>query len=154
MVALRLPCAQLRPLNMAVNALFFSDGSQKTLAAFVVWLALLEVMRTNEHTQEEWQHPCVVSLVGSLLRLRTVFRSSTAADETDAAVARIVKQNVDSKVQPVSAISWAAILMTMSEGSYEQCIARYNSHPEVQAFEKEHGCGGISLDGRKRQARL
>ena len=92
---------------------------------------------------------------GSLLRIRSVQKSTVGAgDEIDNTIARIVKQNVDSKVQAVSSLTWASILASMGEGvSLDTLIARYNNHPEVKAFENQQATGSISLDGRKRQAR-
>ena len=153
MVALRLPGPPLKDCNKAVGCLFFNDGSQKCLAAFVVWLALLLAIEQPEITQEDLQHPQVVTLVASLLQIRTVYKASTAGgDAVDSAIARVVKQNIDSKVQPVSSLTWSSILISLGDGiSLDAALARYNDHPEVKAFEGE-GTGSISLEGKKRQA--
>lgn len=150
---LRLPGPPLRDCNKAVGCLYFSDGSQKCLAGFVVWLALLLASEDPAIPEVEFQHPQVVNLIASLLRIRTVFKASTASgDDVDLAIQRIVKQNVDSKVEAVSSLAWASILGTLGSGtSLDTALARYNDHPEVKAFEGD-GCGSISLDGRKRQA--
>lgn len=153
-LSLRLPCAALKPVNLAIGCLYFSDGSQKSLAGFMVWIALCLAFQSCEVDALELENSHLVALVSSLLRIRTVLRGSTGVgDEVDNAISRIVKQNVDSKVMPVSSLAWAAILSTLGEGvSFDQAIAKYNSHPEVQAFEKGDTTGAISLDGRKRQA--
>ncbi len=154
-MSLRLPCGALKPVNLAVGSLYFNDGSQKSLAGFIVWIILCLAFQSLEVDAIELEHPSLVALVSSLLRVRTVLRASTGVgDEVDNAISRIVKQNIDSKVQPVSSLAWAAILSTLGEGvSFDQAIAKYNMHPEVQAFEKGDAASGtISIDGRKRQA--
>lgn len=141
-------------MNLAVNSLFFSDGSQKTLAAFIAWLALCIASEMPGVDMADFQHPAVQGLVASFLRLDTVLKASVSqGDEIDSAISRIVKQNVDAKVQPVSSLTWASVLASLGDGiSLEQAVSRYNAHPEVQAFEVAGGgSGGITLDGRKRQ---
>ncbi|CAK9052607.1 unnamed protein product [Durusdinium trenchii] len=153
-VTLRLPCAPLRPVNLAVGSLYFSDGSQKTLGAFLVWICLMLATQLPDFEDSDYENPSFLALVGSLLRIRSVQKSTVGAgDEIDNTIARIVKQNVDSKVQAVSSLTWASILASMGEGvSLDTLIARYNNHPEVKAFENQQATGSISLDGRKRQA--
>ena len=152
-IALRLPSQPLCPGNLAMNCLYFSDGSQKTLAAFVTWLALLVAVKLPGVNEDDFQHPCVRGLVGSLLSMRTVLRGSVGVtDELDSAIARIVKQNMDAKVQPVSSVTWASILANLGNNcTLEQAMARYHSHPEVKSLEGD-ASGAISLDGRKKQA--
>ena len=154
-MTLRLPCAPLRPVNLAVGSLYFSDGSQKTLGAFLVWICLMLATQLPDFEDSDYENPSFLALVGSLLRIRSVQKSTVGAgDEIDNTIARIVKQNVDSKVQAVSSLTWASILASMGEGvSLDTLIARYNNHPEVKAFENQQATGSISLDGRKRQAR-
>ena len=117
------------------------------------WLALLLASSSEAVDPSDFKHPQVTGLVGSLSQIRTQYKASTTmADEMDTAIARIVRQNVDSKVQPVSALTWASILTTLGAGvSLKQAMSRYNAHPEVQAFEGA-GTGSVSLDGRKKQA--
>lgn len=153
---MRIPCQPLKPVNLAVNCLFFNDGSQKTLAAFIAWVSLCIASELPGTDMADFTHPSVLSLVGSLLRMDTVLKASVSqGDEIDSAISRIVKQNVDSKVQPVSALTWASVLASLGDGiSLDQAVSRYNAHPEVQAFEMSGtgtGTGGITLDGRKRQ---
>lgn len=147
---MRLPCPASKPVALA--ALYFSDGSQKALAGFVVWLALLVASQDAAVDPGDFVHPQVINLVSFLLQIRTVVKASINQDnEFDNAISRIVRQNVDSKVQPVSSLTWASILSTLGDGiSLDQAIARYNNHPDVQAFEGD-GVGSISLDGRKKQ---
>ena len=151
-----MPCLPLRPINLAVGSLYFNDGSQKALAGFVVWLSLLLASEGPEITEADLQHPQVVNLVASLLQIPTSLKASVCqGDEFDSAISRIVRQNCDSKVQPVSSLTWASILMTLGDGgNLETAMQRYNSHPDVAAFEGEGGVGSISLDGRKKQVPL
>lgn len=153
-MALRLPCGQLKPVNVALGCLYFSDGSQKTLAGLMVWLSLIIATTLPGLSESDFLHPSVQGLIGSLLSIRTVQRGSIGmTDEVDSAIARIVKQNIDARVQPVSSLTWASILLTLGENcTFDQAMVRYNSHPEVQAMENDAN-GAISLDGRKKQAR-
>ena len=156
-VTLRLPCGSLKPVNLAVGSLYFSDGSQKTLAAFIVWISLVLAAQL-EHNQGKFGADAnVQALAGSLLRMRTVLKGSAMfANDLDSAVARIVRQNLDSKVQPVSSLAWTSILKSLggeSVGStFENAMMKYNNHPEVVALDANDGAGPISLDNRKKQA--
>lgn len=151
---MRIPCPPLKAGNFACGSLFFSDGSQKCLAAFIVWIALLLASEKPSLVEADFTHPQVVNLVASLLRIQTFWKASVGqGDELDNVISRIVKQNCDARIQPVSSLTWAAILSTMGESiTLDQAINRYNEHPEAQAFEAEGGTGSISLDGRKKQA--
>ena len=117
-----------------------------------MWLSLILAAELDDNAAE-LQHESVQALAASLLRIRTVVRSSfDQAGEIDGAIARIVKQNVDSKVQPVSSLTWCSILRALGDDtSFELAMAKYNSHPEVIAFEASGGAGVISLDNKKRQ---
>ena len=152
-VTLRLPCLPLKPVNLALGALYFSDGSQKRLAAFICWLALC-LSAELEGNSDFLSSDSVVALAASLLRMRTVVKSSLGqTEEIDNAIGRIVKQNIDSRVQPVSSLAWCSILRSLGgDATFEQAMSRYNSHPEVVAFEASGGTGAISLDNRKKQA--
>ena len=156
-MTLRLPCAPLKPVNLAIGSLFFSDGSQKTLGAFIVWIALCLAAGRESNQGTFGNDANVQALLGSLLRIRTVLKgSSGSSDDLDSAVARIVKQNLDSKVQPVSSLAWCSILTSVcdgSTGSFDSAMAKYNAHPEVRAMDSSGGAGPISLDNRKKQAR-
>ena len=94
---------------------------------------------------------------GALLRMNVVLRGSTGhSDQVDNMIARIVKQNVGSKVQPVSSLTWCSILRTLSQGNtsigVDGAMARYNSHTEVVALQGGgEASGAISLDNRKKQ---
>ena len=138
---------------MALNCLFFSDGSQKTLAGFIVWLALLLAGQMPDVNEDDYSHPSIQGLVGSLLSMRTILKGSVGmTDEVDSAIARIVKQNLDARVQPVSSLTWSSILASLGANcTLDQALSRYNAHPEVQALESD-ASGAISLDGRKKQA--
>ena len=129
----------------------FGDGSQRMLAAMMTWISLL--ITWKRHGDEALEHPLISGLISSLLRICTVIRASdTRATPMESMISRIVAQNINSKVQPVSSFGWAGILMQMG-GSFEDAVQQYNNHPSVQAFERgETGVGSISLDARKRQA--
>ena len=69
--------------------------------------------------------------------------------------ARIVAQNINSKVQPITSFGWAGILRELvgENASFDDCLAAYNRHPEVMAHDREEtGTGSISLDSKKRTA--
>ena len=103
----------------------------------------------------------VVQLVSSLLVLPTTFKATEAVSNSlQSTIGKIVKQNQDSRVQPVSSLAWASILKAMQEGggpsiSFESAMEAYNSHPEVRALSdktNESGAGGIALDNRRAAA--
>ncbi|CAK9005910.1 Uncharacterized protein SCF082_LOCUS8794 [Durusdinium trenchii] len=151
-VTVRLPVDGLKPVNLAINCLRFQDGSQKCLGAFMTWLCLMLASKLEPDDSEVTKGP-VVTLASSLLRLRTIVKGSmAAADEIDSTIHQIVKQNIDSKVQPVSSLTWASILSAVSDAAnFDQCMEKYNRHPEVQSFEATNS-SPISLDNKKRQA--
>lgn len=153
-ITARLP-GQALNLNVALGALRFLDGSQKALAGFIVWIALL---LTFQHctSKDDLENPNVQALCASLLRIRTVAKQGTGSDELENRVFQIVKQNLDSKVQPVSSLAWASILRSVGQSaSYEAATHKYNSHPEVKAMDNSQGgSGAISLDNKKKQAQV
>lgn len=151
-MTVRLPVDGLKPVNLAINCLRFQDGSQKCLGAFMTWLCLMLASKLEPDDSEVTKGP-VVTLASSLLRLRTIVKGSmAAADEIDSTIHQIVKQNIDSKVQPVSSLTWASILSAVSDAAnFDQCMEKYNRHPEVQSFEATNS-SPISLDNKKRQA--
>ena len=123
-MTLRMPCAQLKPVNLAVNSLFFSDGSQKCLAAFIVWVSLALAAELDENAAD-LERDSVQALAASLLRIRTVVKSSLdQAGEIDGAIARIVKQNVDARVQPVSSLTWCSILRALGDDTASRWQSR------------------------------
>ena len=135
--------------------LLFADGSQKMLAAAVVWVALLLCWR--KHPMDSLDNELIQALVCSLMRIATVVRASDVkGTPVQAAISRIVKQNINSKVQPITSFGWAGILRDLPGGSaagFDECLLAYNSHPEVLAHDRsETGSGSISLDSRKRTA--
>jgi hypothetical protein len=152
-VTVRLPSLPLKENNIAWGSLFFHDGSQKTLAGFAVWLSLAMAAQIPGN-KDDLKLPQMQCLIGSLLRMPTVVKSSVSvSDDVDSMVSRIVKQNSDSKIQPVSALAWCSILRSMGDAvTYEALMQKYNSHPEVAAYEMQGGVGSISLDNKKRQA--
>jgi hypothetical protein len=141
--------------------LWFADGSQKTLAGFTVWIALLHCWKDMPHLITD---PQVVQLISSLLLISTTFKAGDADGNTiDNAISRIIKQNTDAKVQPISSFMWASILKGMNDHAssttttYEEMMDRYNSHPEVVSHcnseaDAATGAGSILLDPKKRTA--
>ena len=162
-VSLRLPKtseqvdASIDEDNVAMGSLLFADGSQKTLAGFTVWVALLIVWRSHKDSIQDGQ---VVQLISSLLVLPTIFKATEAVSGSLAStIGKIVKQNADSRVQPVSSLSWASILKAMQdEGgtiTFDSAMEAYNNHPEVRALSdksNENGSGSIALDKRRSSA--
>jgi hypothetical protein len=142
---------------LALGSLWFGDGSQKTLAGFIVWLGLLHSWRQHP---DLIQHPQVVQLISSLLRMKTTLRGSDSSNVVDSVISRIVKQNSDAKVQPVTSFMWASILLSLGENNslgtvtYDDMMQRYNDHPEVLAQNTETDDGGIniSLDNKRQVA--
>ena len=124
------------------------------LAAAVVWVALLLVWR--KHPSESLDHELVQALVCSLMRISTSIRASDVkGTPVQAAISRIVKQNINSKVQPITSFGWAGILRDLlgDSAGFEECLAAYDNHQEVLAHDRsEPGAGSISLDSRKRTA--
>ena len=89
-----------------------------------------------------------------MLRIPTLVKGSVGvSSDVDSAVSQIVKQNLDSKVQPVSALAWVSILRSLgSDVGADGLIAKYNDHPEVVAMEQSGGVGSIGIDKKKMQA--
>ena len=81
------------PLDSNVYAtLMFGDGSQKGLAAFVVWLSIILVWRN--HDPDSLRDPLVQGLICSLMRIPTSVRASeVTGSHMEATIARIVAQN-------------------------------------------------------------
>lgn len=133
----------------AVGALFFADGSQKMLAAFCAWLAALALW---EDHKDSLLVPEVQAMLASFLRVPTFFKGSVDnSNSLEAAIGRIVKQNVDAKVLPVSSFQWSSVLRSLGQDiKLEQALQLYNGHPDVMAHD-ESGSGSITLDNRKKQ---
>lgn len=133
--------------------LLFGDGSQKMLAAMTVWVAMLLVWKA--HGKEGLSAPGVAGMITSFLKIGTTVRASeTSGSPLESVINRIVSQNVNAKVQPISSFAWSSILrsLTGSETSFEEALTAYNRHPTVLAHDRgESGTGSIALDGRKRQ---
>lgn len=150
---LRLPGEAFYRDNLAFGSLHFSDGSQKTLACFAVFIAL-HLAATLPGNADQLTHPSVQGLLASMLRIPTLVKGSVGvSSDVDSAVSQIVKQNLDSKVQPVSALAWVSILRSLgSDVGADGLIAKYNDHPEVVAMEQSGGVGSIGIDKKKMQA--
>ena len=162
-ISLRLPAsgevdATCDEDNIALGSLLFADGSQKALAGFSVWLALLMTWKRHEAFIQD---PHVVQLISSLLVVKTTFKATESiTSPLDNTISKIVKQNADSRVQPVSSLAWASILSAMRDHSgqsvkFDAALEAYNSHPEVRAHSDKSvdgGAGAISLDNRRKAA--
>lgn len=148
------PPADLGPDEDLYAKLLFADGSQKMLAAAAVWIGLLLCWR--KHPAESLKHELVQGLICSLIRIPTSVRASEVrGNQLEVTISRIVAQNINSKVQPITSFGWAGILRGMlgDNATFDECLAAYNSHPEVLAHDRtETGSGSISLDARKRTA--
>lgn len=116
------------------GVLQFEDGSQKTLAGFLCWLGLIALL--PEFDEEEFRTDGVQALIHSLTHLGTVFKKGHA-DMVDSMVSRVVKQNADSKVQPINSFQWAMLLQSLFSKSehvtLDMALQKYNQRPEVQA---------------------
>ncbi|CAK9035455.1 unnamed protein product [Durusdinium trenchii] len=148
------PPEDLPPDRIAWALLKFGDGSQKMLAAFMVWLALLLTWR--KHGAECFENPLVMGWISSFLRVPTMIKATdTRSTPLESLLSRIVAQNINAKVQPITSYGWACILkqVVLKEGSsFEECLSAYNTHPDVVAHDRsETGSGTIALDNRKKQ---
>ena len=152
-MALRMPADKVDGMvdaaNHAVGSLYFGDGSQKMLAAFITWLGCLSLWPDH---RDALTVPPVRALLASMLAIPTCLKGSLdSSDSLAAAIGRIVKQNVDAKVLPVSSFQWNSVLRSLGQDvKLEEALALYNAHPDVQAHE-ESGSGSITLDNRKKQ---
>lgn len=78
---------------------------------------------------------------------------ATESRGLDGMINRIVQQNIAAKVQPISSLSCASILVSFHGANVEEALAAYNGHPDVVAHGRnDSGAGSIALDGRKKQA--
>ena len=141
-MSLRLPLGldAAKHLDAQPGILQFDDGSQKTLGAFMCWLGLIAV--SKDFNKEDFHHHSLQLLIKSLLNIATVFKEPTSfvGDPLDSLVARVVKQNSDAKVQPISSFQWAVLLQSLRASSdgdqpitLDEALKRYNEHPEVVA---------------------
>ena len=143
--------------NFVLGTFWFGDGSQKTLAAMAVFIALLVTWKNHKELITD---PQVVQLLSSLVVIPTIYKATDSATSgLQSTIGKIVKQNKDSKVQPVSSLQWCSILSAMkSDGgaiSFDSAMDAYNQHPEVKAFSDnaaESGVGSIALDKRRKIA--
>ena len=91
------PSKWSRRATRTMGTLLFADGSQKCLAAFTVWIALLFTWKAYKNMIQDGQ---VVQLVSSMLVLPTTYKATDAASSAlQATIGKIVKQNADSRVQ-------------------------------------------------------
>ena len=137
-VALRMPddfeTAAEKYTHSHGGVLQFEDGSQKSLAAFMCWLGLIAV--SNDFDEEDMRSDGVQTLIHSLLHIGTIYKKGHT-DLLDNMVSRIVKQNADSKVQPINSFQWSVLLTSMfskkDDVTLDMAIQKYNQHPEVVA---------------------
>ena len=133
----------------------FGDGSQRLLAAMTVWVAILLCWRRQPDALEM---ASVKNMIYSFLEIPTTVRASEIhGSALESVISRIVSQNINAKVQPITSFGWCSILKSVVTGNdsstFEEALNCYNSHPEVVAHDRqETGSGTISLDSRKRQA--
>ena len=151
-MALRLPVdpsSSVDANQCAVGTLFFADGSQKMLAAFSTWLGVLSLW---EDHRDALQVPEVQSMLASFLAIPTCVKGSIDNSNTlEAAIGRIVKQNIDAKVLPVSSFQWSSVLRSLGQDvKLDQALQLHNAHPDVMAHD-DSGSGSITLDNRKKQ---
>ena len=120
----------------------FDDGGMRGLAAALTWCGLLHHVAALP--EDKFCVPAVKKLAESLLRIPTYYKME-AANEGAAMIRRIIKQNVDSKVLPISSWEWASILASMSQKgesiTVTEAIELYNGSAEIVA----HG-GSSSKD--------
>ena len=91
------PSKWSRRATRTMGTLLFADGSQKCLAAFTVWIALLVTWKAYKNMIQDGQ---VVQLVSSMLVLPTTYKATDAVSSAlQATIGKIVKQNADSRVQ-------------------------------------------------------
>lgn len=135
-MAMRLPddIDMTATMHQQAGVLYFEDGSQKTLAGLMVWVGLVGLC--DGFDEEDFRAPGLITLIESLMNIGTIYKQRIA-DPVDTLVSRIVKQNSDSKVQPINSFQWSVMLQTLfdkSEGvTLDTALQRYNNHPQVQA---------------------
>ena len=149
MLALRLPPGGDEWTTAGAGLLLFDDGAGKGLAAFIVWCALVALCGDVTPADLDSQSR---GLITSLMKIPSMFKAKATLSRADNVIANIAKQDADSKAQPVSSFLWSSILRSLCEGgvklSYQDAIAKYNSHPDVVAYCKE----GDAIDKKKGEA--
>lgn len=126
-------------LDSQIGVLWIDDGCHKALAAFINLLGLLAI--ASSFSDESLQNSNVKALLESLLRIPSVLKV-VPEDDTSAVsgqIGRIIKQNADAQVQPVSSFDWALMLQGLQKSdaslTYTAALALYNEHPLVKAYE-------------------
>ena len=82
--------------------------------------------------------------------MKTLSRSDQTLSKLDTAISRIVRQDVASKVQPVSSYQWAKILKQVGGTDLDAAVEAYNNHPEVMSYDSATGVGTLALDSKKK----
>ena len=115
--------------------------------------ALLDVAKPAD-----WEHTQVANLVESIMGIPTIFKHAASESEVDATISRIVKQDLNSKVLPVSSWQWANLLSSLSSAhgtSFKDAIDLYNDHPAVVGTRDSAdsaGTGSLEIDTKKQRA--
>lgn len=112
----------------------FDDGGMRGLAAALCWCGL--VYHVVPTAPDQLAGEAVVRLVRGLLEIPTYHRAQ-CPDQSAAMISRIIKQNVDSKVQSVSSFEWSQILASMAKSgekiTLSEAIEMYNGSAEISA---------------------
>ena len=137
-------------VSCGLGELLFDDGSQKGLAAFITWCCLISL---EAHVSKDDLDDQALSLIDSLSRIPTMYKTKATLNRADNIIANVAKQDGDSKVQPVTSYTWSTILRSLAtEGNaitFSDAIQRYNSHPDVLSF---HKGDDLPIDKKKSKA--
>ena len=122
----------------------FDDGGMRGLAAALCWCGIVYFASTLKDDELCGGSRGIPDLARSLLDIPTYYRTP-GPDPTRSMIARIIRQNVESKKLAVSSWEWAQILQSLSNDgqkmSVDDAVELYNMNPEVAA----HG-GGSAKD--------
>ena len=121
-----------------LGLLWIEDGCHKCLAAFINLLGLLSI--SKDFSDESLQNGNVKALLESLMRIPTVLKVvAEDADFVSNQIGRIIKQNADAQVQPISSYEWAMTLKSLQDFNadltFTAALSLYNEHPVVKAYE-------------------
>ena len=157
MLSLRNVCHQDVEMSPKVRPLlYFDDGGKKGMAAFLNLLGLTALLDVAKPA--DWEHTQVATLVESIMCIPTIFKHAASESEVDATISRIVKQDLNSKVLPVSSWQWANLLSSLSSAhgtSFKDAIDLYKDHPAVVGTRDSAdsaGTGSLEIDTKKQRA--
>ena len=85
------------------------------------------------HGSKGLQNDFAIGMISSLWQIPTTIKATEAHEsQLEGVINRIVQQNINAKVQPVSSFAWSAILKTVAcddaSVSFEEALAKYNGH--------------------------